>query len=149
MISEQLDLAVLKRLMDNAKYLKTQLHLMGENLDNISKERDELAEQAQTKYAAILSDQKVLKKQHLDEIQVIRTQLQNEIDLLSRTKQAELDNTVRKYEDKLQATVKSYEEKIANVSKELQAKNDKLQEELKQTKENYQAVTNRIRGISS
>ena len=53
MTTEQIDLATVKALIESAKQLKSQLILTNEQLNNVTAERDRLAQQVQEKDAQL------------------------------------------------------------------------------------------------
>lgn len=149
MTTEQIDLATVKALIDSTKQLKNQLTLMNEQLNIVTAERDQLAQQVQEKDAQFLRDKEQEKTQHVAAMQTLKSETDRKIAELNTVGQDELQKTVKQYESQLADTVKKYEDKLQATTDELTKKNASLLNELQQTQKSHQAVINRIRGLAS
>ncbi len=138
MTTEQINLATVKDLIDSARQLKSQLTLMGEQLDRVTKERDALSQKVHNQDMQFARDKDDIMLQHSSEMQSLRSELEKQITALQENSQSELA-----------ASIASYEAKIKKVTDELTQKNTRLLKELQQTQESHKAVMNRIRGLSA
>ncbi len=148
MTTEQIDLKIVKKLIDGAKNLKDQLNLSKEQLRKVMQERDVLSQEVQNQKADFVRKQEAAQMQHNNTIQSLQNEARQKLEEIKQNSQDELKDTIKQYEDQLNSATSSYEEKLKTVTDELTQKNANLLKELQKTQKSYQAVINRIRGLS-
>lgn len=138
MTTEQIDLASVKRLIDNVWELKKQVQTLTQKLDISENERTDLAGQVSSKEQWFNDEISKLKSTYLSESQQIE-----------QSTKAHIDELVSTHAEEKQSLIDDYEAKLASTITELQQKNDALCQSMEKLSHENQSIINRIRGIES
>ncbi len=136
MTTEQIDLASVKRIINNVWELKKQVQILSEKLTVSENERQNLADLLSSKEERFNTEISQLKSDHSSTIQKQEQSTKQKIDQL-----------VNEYANEKTTLIESYEKKLETVTTELQQKNATLQQSIEKLSQENQAITNRIRGI--
>lgn len=109
MTTEQIDLAIVKELIETAKNLRSQLTLIREQHRKATQERDALTQKIKTQDSRFLQDRENAKEEHASEILSLRNKLQHQLEEVTLSSRNELQGTTQQYENKLQETIQGYE----------------------------------------
>ncbi len=136
MKTEQIDLSLVKRLIDNVWELKKQVQILTQQLDKTEKERNELQNKVTQQESSFAN-----------EISELKQSYQITTESTAKENQEQISSLTSSYNEEKQRIIDDYEEKIAGITSELKEENDKLSQNLQRLSLENRAIINRIRGI--
>ncbi|MBS9781641.1 MAG: hypothetical protein KGV56_04030 [Gammaproteobacteria bacterium] len=136
MTTEQIDLALVKSLINHVWELKKQVQTLTQKLDKTEKERIELADKVSYKDSYFNEEMTKLKQLH-----------QNTIDNMEKANREQVDTLVSTHKKEKQTLVNDYEKQLKDTVSELKKENESISDTLEKLAIENQAIINRIRGI--
>ncbi len=136
MTTEQIDLALVKNLINHVWELKKQVQTLTQKLDKTEKERIELADKVSYKDSFFNEEMTKLKQLH-----------QTTIENMEKVNHEQIDTLVNTHKIEKQTLVNDYEKKLKDTITELKKENDSISSTLEKLAIENQAIINRIRGI--
>ncbi len=136
MTTEQIDLALVKSLINQVWELKKQVQTLSQQLDKTEKERVELADKVSYKDNFFNEEMTKLKQLH-----------QTTIENMEKANREQVDTLVDTHKKETQVLVNDYEKQLNDTVVELTKENEKISHTLEKLAIENQAIINRIRGI--
>ncbi len=136
MTTEQIDLTLVKSLINHVWELKKQVQTLTQKLDKTDKERTELADKVSYKDNFFNEEMTKLKQLH-----------QATTESMEKANRQQIDTLVNTHAEEKQALINSYEEKLKTAVDKLKKENEAINKTLEKLSAENQAVINRIRGI--
>ncbi len=136
MTTEQIDLALVKSLINHVWELKKQVQTLTQKLDKTEKERVELADKVSYKDSFFNEEMTKLKQLH-----------QNTIENMEKANREQIDTLVSTHKTEKQTLVNDYEKQLKDTVAELKKENKSITDTLEKLAIENQAIINRIRGI--